>query len=721
MKPIKNQREFSASQDLDGVEFGISLENSAHIMTILRDTLYSDKIKAVLREYSANAWDAHRMAGKASVPISITLPTTREPILKIRDFGAGLSKSDVYNVYTQYGASTKRDDNKVVGMLGIGSKSGFAYSDSFMISSYHDGVCSTYIATIDDSEKGVVSLFSEEPCGDETGVCIQINVNESEIRDFTVKASQLFTFFDPPPQINLALKKIPSPLFTLDKDKIYLTGSHHHSYSSQANHLDFFTPNEKWIAVMGCIPYRVNIEQIKNYKIGLPKFVDYFSGILYFDVGQVDVSASREELKYSDHTKDILLEKINSIFEQYIKTSLELLNNSSNQWKQRLIAKKLFIVREALPTFAANLLSEYVEIELNKDKTIKKFPSIKVCYPDHDSYGYRYSAKSVVSISVFDETKLYIKDTNKSIKGFTTLNKNLVLTPAKGFTDKQFDSELKKFLNAFSLEGIPTVNLSTIAWTAPTNNSSISKDIYSKKVFLLKDQYWSEFPASSNWEPTTNTPTKDDLFLEIENFCPTQIEGVEIRNTCLLFEKLGLKIPKIYGFKTTKKVKASPIGICFLQWREDSLKEIYKKHEDIFNVLALSKVICGNTSDLLHNGVFHEKKLKDILFKIEKSLTKEHLFYKTLQSLNSAKLFDKKLLASATTMLATLDTHKFRNKFECFKTANKIRSDFEKYPMLYLHTGLHNLMYWLEQNNDKNYDSCVEYIKLIDNKEKILC
>ena len=40
-------------------EFGISKGDEAHLMQILRDTLYSDKVLAVLREYSSNAWDAH--------------------------------------------------------------------------------------------------------------------------------------------------------------------------------------------------------------------------------------------------------------------------------------------------------------------------------------------------------------------------------------------------------------------------------------------------------------------------------------------------------------------------------------------------------------------------------------------------------------------------------------------------------------------------------------
>jgi hypothetical protein len=49
--------------------FGISAADEAHLMGILREGLYSDKILAILREYGSNAWDAHRSAGKHELPI----------------------------------------------------------------------------------------------------------------------------------------------------------------------------------------------------------------------------------------------------------------------------------------------------------------------------------------------------------------------------------------------------------------------------------------------------------------------------------------------------------------------------------------------------------------------------------------------------------------------------------------------------------------------------
>ena len=139
MIPNVRDRELHSSGVVGVASFGISLKDSAHLMTILRDAVYSDKVLAVLREYGANAWDAHRSVGKMDLPIKVTLPTREEPTLCVRDYGPGLSHSDVFEVFTQYGASSKRQDDVTVGSFGIGSKSGFAYADSFTIVSRHAG------------------------------------------------------------------------------------------------------------------------------------------------------------------------------------------------------------------------------------------------------------------------------------------------------------------------------------------------------------------------------------------------------------------------------------------------------------------------------------------------------------------------------------------------------------------------------------------------------
>ena len=80
--------------------FAISQSNQSHVMAILREGLYSDRYMAVLREYASNAWDAHVSAGILETPIKITLPTPESLILSIRDYGHGMSETDMMEVFT---------------------------------------------------------------------------------------------------------------------------------------------------------------------------------------------------------------------------------------------------------------------------------------------------------------------------------------------------------------------------------------------------------------------------------------------------------------------------------------------------------------------------------------------------------------------------------------------------------------------------------------------
>ena len=75
------------SQDFTSYSFGIKESGLAHIFNVLRNQLYSDKILAVIREYSANALDAHAEVGKQDTPIEVSLPTKLNLNLEVRDFG----------------------------------------------------------------------------------------------------------------------------------------------------------------------------------------------------------------------------------------------------------------------------------------------------------------------------------------------------------------------------------------------------------------------------------------------------------------------------------------------------------------------------------------------------------------------------------------------------------------------------------------------------------
>jgi hypothetical protein len=190
LPPINVQR--------DGVigerkKFGISEKNMSHLLGILRSKLYSNKALAVVREYCCNAWDSHLMNSDPR-PIEVTLPGPLDPVFRVRDHGPGMSQTTVEQTYIMYGDSTSRENDKAIGGMGIGSKAGFAYGDSFIVTSWNNGCKRTYSCVIDESRRGELACIDETPClEEEHGIEISVPVLPDDFERFQKCAYDILT------------------------------------------------------------------------------------------------------------------------------------------------------------------------------------------------------------------------------------------------------------------------------------------------------------------------------------------------------------------------------------------------------------------------------------------------------------------------------------------------------------------------------------------------
>jgi HSP90 family molecular chaperone len=89
MKLDQDPRTFESNTANSKSAFTIAASSKA--FQILSNQLYTDKPRAILRELSTNALDAHIAAGKADVPFEVQLPTTWDSTLIVKDFGTGMS------------------------------------------------------------------------------------------------------------------------------------------------------------------------------------------------------------------------------------------------------------------------------------------------------------------------------------------------------------------------------------------------------------------------------------------------------------------------------------------------------------------------------------------------------------------------------------------------------------------------------------------------------
>ncbi|CAZ66187.1 N4 gp33-like protein [Pseudomonas phage LUZ7] len=118
---------------------------------MLSDTLYSDKPMAVVREVLCNAWDAHIEAENTHTPIKVYFSEDNEFV--VEDFGKGIPKDKMGDIYGTLGGSTKQKNSEVTGGFGLGCKSPFALVDSFQVESSHEGVRTIYRISKSSAER----------------------------------------------------------------------------------------------------------------------------------------------------------------------------------------------------------------------------------------------------------------------------------------------------------------------------------------------------------------------------------------------------------------------------------------------------------------------------------------------------------------------------------------------------------------------------------------
>ena len=95
----ETKKDVTVSGDFEQTQFKLKADPKA--FNILSDKIYTHKVRAVIREISTNAVDAHIEAGNTE-KFDVHLPTAIESWFSVRDYGTGLSHEDCMSIYTTY-------------------------------------------------------------------------------------------------------------------------------------------------------------------------------------------------------------------------------------------------------------------------------------------------------------------------------------------------------------------------------------------------------------------------------------------------------------------------------------------------------------------------------------------------------------------------------------------------------------------------------------------
>jgi hypothetical protein len=345
MIPEPSTNSFAISTDAFPVRnFGIDDDDFRHIIGILQNQLYSNKILAILREYSTNQSDAHVEAGIAHVPVKITLPAQLSSQLIFRDFGNGLTKEQIETVFTRYGKSTKRGTNTATGQFGIGGKVAFCYTSSFLVRSYIAGQVTTWSCILDESNVGTLVNLGECETTEPNGLEIIIDVKKGDISNFRDEAREFFKFWPLTPDI-----------------EGFDASDYEGMRASMVPHLE----GTKWKILkrldsgygesnilMGNVAYKIDWDAIRDFdefcrnrtSYGrIRNFISNNNILFTCEIGQVQPTPSREALQYTENTNALLLSKLETLLLEIKGELQDQFSGLANIFEAKRLYHNLFV------------------------------------------------------------------------------------------------------------------------------------------------------------------------------------------------------------------------------------------------------------------------------------------------------------------------------------------------------------------------------------------
>ena len=570
------------------VSFGIKQDGLAHIFNVLRNQLYSDKILAVMREYSANALDANVEAGNGDVPIVVTLPNALNLNFKVRDRGFGLSDEDIKEIYAFYGESTKRKSNALIGQLGLGSKSAFAYGDNFVINSFVRGVKNTYNAFIDDSQVGQIAKLNSEKTTEHDGVEIVIGVRREDIGSFAAKAASLFQHFKVKPQILGAT-------INFQKNLVELSGKDWEVYNEQRDA----------IVVMGNIAYPTGYSFLNCSDEDTRVLLTYSGLVIKFEIGELDVAANRESLQYTKRTIEAIKSKLEKVKTELTSQILKKCTESASLFEAKRLYGEIF-------TYSTSTLYRFSRLIKGVTWQGVKIDDCRIVVtgantPNHPSvrlYKETYRGSKIKSDDCYEivcsHSRVLVHNDKHIKSGIKNRIQDLILNQKNNvYVVSASDADFKKLLNDTGLVQENFIKMSSLvaAPSTPRGKSLVTTLAKpSGQEFILDvagsgTKYYTT--CSSFWKECDVDFEKDSgVYLEIFRFeyksrskpDASQIGDI-FRNPYYLLRDLGalksigITIPKIYGFKpdSVKLAKANKNFISFSDYVKAEIQKAAKK------------------------------------------------------------------------------------------------------------------------------------------------
>ena len=556
MKLTSEVVEVTRSKKFETVNYGVDTSNLPMLFSLLRTNLYSNVRGSIIRELVSNVVDAHTEAGKPDAVGEIEWVDQNTLLgidcqLIIRDFGVGLSPERMRTIYGNYLSSTKRDSNDQIGGFGLGSKSPFAYTDSFFVQTVFDGIKYKYLCYIDETQLGSISNLLEvettEPNG--TEIIIPIKKPSEDKQSFSQAIQDQLPYFK-----NLKFINIEKPKTTILHEE------------------EDFVIVENGIRdlhiILGTVAYTINYDSMRINHYGL-NYLGCCIG-LKFGIGELQPTMSREGLFYTEASINKINAKINKV-KNRIKSLIEDEMNSQTDYLKWAISVStkttgVFYNQWAFSGASSGLVFKSIKgLEVPSTYFNKCFPSFNIrSVTPYSSYRRRtsknpplYEANTVRSFSTLVNMPIY-----KTVEGLSSDKVRALFKKHKdGFilineTEEVLNKDEKQYYKATkaSFENLPSFDdVQGIVDDSPSNAMEKEEyrillkerkvngiftprklrctDMYSKYITgsnycFNKEEYTYEFIANQNViYGTFDQADKLTLFAQVIAMNPKQFEN----------------------------------------------------------------------------------------------------------------------------------------------------------------------------------------------------
>lgn len=648
------------------------IKNSAKMFKILSSGLYKNKIRAILREFGMNCWDSHVVNGNKDEPFLVKLPNSLDPTLTLRDYGTGLTEKEIREIYTTYGESTKDTSNDVGGSFGLGAKSIFSYTDSATLNSYKDGVKTAYSLHVNAHGIPECARLTGVTTKERNGVEIIIPVQRSDFDQFRREAELVFTFFKPKPKVigNSSYREntITEAPFMEEKDSWA-------TYNT-TNGLRLFDESRA-ILVMSGTAYPIDLNavgaNIYNHWLFSSSYV-----VVHVDIGDVDITISRESLEYVPQTINTIKKKIAQIEASYQKKLEAEIAKQDCYYNACLYYNKQPLQLTA--TYKGKPLKTYIDNPLYEEN---KKAGV------YDVYQFSSGAKKPnphTNIERFyvgsdDRYRFYLEDDDKKVYTKVQLDLNASGYGKTGVLLKTQDkAKIKRFLDEVGLLDKHLIRTSTL----PDPPKQVRNKQTKVGGYCLLEQtanYYHRDNMTYAWKRLEDIPPKS-IVVGFDQFYVIDAQGGKIRPQ--EFRKSVANLPAcfkidanaIYGLSREKFKKASSKGfVDFWTQFNAALDAELKKNKAQYEELLEYEAIANN-QDKFPN-------VDDFFLNIDK-----------LCPLSPPALLDKikKIHISSVKLRSNGDTQKFLDlitqyRKDAIKSSNVlgplVEEVYKKAPLLY--------------------------------------